>query len=90
MGDANKDGNIDLGKSQRVNVGVSFTFSLWLWTDEWLDVMNDIIGGLKDKNEFPEWYEGLHKALFRANEFLGTCEWSWTIFTVGFTVFIVI
>ncbi|CAF2391830.1 unnamed protein product [Rotaria sp. Silwood2] len=38
--------------------------------DEWLDVMNDIIGGLKDKNEFPEWYEGLHKALFRANEFL--------------------
>ncbi|CAF3264938.1 unnamed protein product [Rotaria socialis] len=50
VGDANKDGNIDL--------------------DEWLDVMNDIIGGLKDKNEFPEWYEGLHKALFRANEFL--------------------
>ena len=39
--------------------------------DEWLDVMNDIIGGLKDKNEFPEWYEGLHKALWRANEFLG-------------------
>ena len=39
--------------------------------------MNDIIGGLKDKNEFPEWYEGLHKALFRANEFLGndgTCR----------------
>ena len=34
--------------------------------------MNDIIGGLKEKNEFPEWYEGLHKALFRANEFLGT------------------
>ena len=33
--------------------------------------MNDIIGGLKEKNEFPEWYEGLHKALFRANEFLG-------------------
>jgi len=33
--------------------------------------MNDIIGGLKDKNEFPEWYEGLHKALFRAHEFLG-------------------
>jgi hypothetical protein len=53
---------------------VSFLFSLsrLLWTDEWLDVMNDIIGGLKDKNEFPEWYEGLHKALFRANEFLGT------------------
>jgi hypothetical protein len=40
--------------------------------EEWLDVMNDIIGGLKEKNEFPEWYEGLHKALFRANEFLGT------------------
>jgi Ca2+-binding EF-hand superfamily protein len=38
--------------------------------DEWLDVMNDIIGGLKDKNEFPEWYEGLHKALYRANEFM--------------------
>jgi len=33
--------------------------------------MNDIIAGLKDKNEFPEWYEGLHKALFRAHEFLG-------------------
>jgi hypothetical protein len=33
--------------------------------------MNDIISGLKEKNEFPEWYEGLHKALFRANEFLG-------------------
>ena len=33
--------------------------------------MNDIIGGLKEKNEFPEWYEGLHKALYRANEFLG-------------------
>ncbi len=39
--------------------------------DEWLDVMNDIIGGLKEKNEFPEWYEGLHKALYRANEFMG-------------------
>lgn len=39
--------------------------------EEWLDVMNDIIGGLKDKNQFPEWYEGLHRALFRANEFLG-------------------
>ena len=54
-------------------VGVSIIrFLLYsLRTDEWLDVMNDIIGGLKDKNEFPEWYEGLHKALFRANEFLG-------------------
>ncbi|CAF1071172.1 unnamed protein product [Didymodactylos carnosus] len=50
VGDANKDGNIDL--------------------EEWLDVMNDIIRGLKDKNEFPEWYEGLHKALYRATEFL--------------------
>ncbi len=39
--------------------------------DEWLDVMNDIIGGLKENNEFPEWYEGLHKALYRANEFMG-------------------
>ncbi|CAF0760398.1 unnamed protein product [Didymodactylos carnosus] len=46
VGDANKDGNIDL------------------------DVMNDIIRGLKEKNEFPEWYEGLHKALYRATEFL--------------------
>ena len=36
--------------------------------------MNDIIGGLKEKNEFPEWYEGLHKALFRANEFLGKID----------------
>ena len=36
--------------------------------------MNDIIGGLKAKNEFPEWYEGLHKALFRANEFLGKID----------------
>lgn len=39
--------------------------------DEWLDVMNDVIGGLKEKNQFPEWYEGIHKALYRANEFLG-------------------
>lgn len=49
VGDANKDGNIDL--------------------DEWLDVMNDIISHIKAKNSFPEWYEGLHKALFRSNEF---------------------
>lgn len=49
VGDANKDGNIDL--------------------DEWLDVMNDIIVHLKQNNTFPEWYEGLHKALFRSNEF---------------------
>jgi len=42
--------------------------------DEWLDVMNDIIGGLKEKNEFPEWYEGLHKALYRANEFMGNYQ----------------
>lgn len=33
--------------------------------------MNGIIGGLKEKNEFPEWYEGLHKGLYRANEFMG-------------------
>ncbi len=68
VGDANKDGNIDLGTFE------FFLFSnrLYFWTiEEWLDVMNDIIGGLKSKNEFPEWYEGLHKALFRANEFLG-------------------
>ena len=49
VGDANKDGNIDL--------------------DEWLDVMNDIIIHLKQNNQFPEWYEGLHKALWRSNEF---------------------
>jgi len=49
VGDANKDGSIDL--------------------DEWLDVMNDIIQHLKTQNTFPEWYEGLHKALFRSNEF---------------------
>lgn len=50
VGDANRDGNIDL--------------------DEWLDVINDIISGLKDKEMFPEWYEGLHKALWRSYEFL--------------------
>jgi len=49
VGDANKDGNIDL--------------------EEWLDVMNDIIIHLKQNGKFPEWYEGLHKALFRSNEF---------------------
>lgn len=56
MGDANKDGNIDL--------------------EEWLDVMNDIIIHLKENGKFPEWYEGLHKALFRSNEFYGKliCE----------------
>lgn len=51
VGDANKDGNIDL--------------------EEWLDVMNDIIIHLKENGKFPEWYEGLHKALFRSNEFYG-------------------
>lgn len=50
VGDANKDGNIDL--------------------EEWLDVMNDIIGHVKQHNSFPEWYEGLHKLIFRANEFM--------------------
>ena len=50
VGDANKDGNIDL--------------------EEWLDVMNDIIGHVKQNNSFPEWYEGLHKLIFRANEFM--------------------
>lgn len=44
--------------------------------DEWLNVINDIIGGLKEKNEFPEWYEGLHRALYRANEFLGKMIYS--------------
>ena len=39
--------------------------------DEWLDVMNDIIRQLKESGKFPEWYEGLHKSLFRATEFLG-------------------
>ncbi|KAL7672815.1 hypothetical protein ACOME3_007695 [Neoechinorhynchus agilis] len=50
VGDANKDGNIDL--------------------DEWLDVINNLINGLKDKGEFPDWYEGLHKALWRSCEFM--------------------
>ena len=51
VGDANKDGCIDL--------------------EEWLDVMNDIIIHLKENKTFPEWFEGLHKALFRSNEFFG-------------------
>ncbi len=51
VGDANKDGNIDL--------------------DEWLDVMNDIILHLKTQGTFPDWYEGMHKAIFRSNEFFG-------------------
>jgi len=37
--------------------------------EEWLDVMNNIIEHLKSKHTFPEWYEGLHKALFRSSEF---------------------
>lgn len=37
--------------------------------DEWLDVMNEIIKHVKDTNNFPEWYEGLHKSVFRAHEF---------------------
>ena len=48
VGDANKDGNIDV--------------------DEWLDVMNDIVGQVRNNNTFPEWYEGLHKAVFRSEE----------------------
>lgn len=39
--------------------------------DEWLDVMNKIIKHLKDTKTFPDWYESLHKSLFRANEFMG-------------------
>ncbi len=39
--------------------------------DEWLDVMDSIIGNLRQTDMFPEWYEGLHKALFRSNEFFG-------------------
>jgi len=31
--------------------------------------MNDIIGSLKTSHVFPDWYEGLHKALFRSSEF---------------------
>jgi len=50
VGDANKDGNIDL--------------------EEWLDVMNDIVLHLKEQNKFPDWYEGLIKALFRSHEFM--------------------
>ncbi|CAF1137646.1 unnamed protein product [Adineta steineri] len=38
--------------------------------DEWLDVVNGIISNLKIRNEFPEWFEGLYKALFRATEIL--------------------
>ena len=33
--------------------------------------MNDIIAQVRSKNTFPEWYEGLHKALFRSSEFFG-------------------
>ena len=39
--------------------------------DEWLDVMNDIVRQVKENKAFPEWYEGLHKALWRSNEFYG-------------------
>jgi hypothetical protein len=74
VGDANNDGNIDLGKEAYFEVGLSS--DCLCDTDEWLNVMNDIIGGLKEKNEFPEWYEGLHKALFRANEFMGKSAFS--------------
>ena len=42
--------------------------------DEWLNVMNDIVNDLKKTNEFPDWFEGLFKALWRANEFLGNYE----------------
>jgi Ca2+-binding EF-hand superfamily protein len=38
--------------------------------DEWLDVMNNIVKILKETNKFPEWYEGLHQAIFRSVEFL--------------------
>jgi hypothetical protein len=33
--------------------------------------MNNVIKHLKDTKQFPEWYEGLHKSLFRASEFMG-------------------
>jgi len=38
--------------------------------DEWLDVMDGIVKGLKETGEFPEWFEGLNKALWRSVEFL--------------------
>jgi Ca2+-binding EF-hand superfamily protein len=38
--------------------------------EEWMDVMNDIVKQLKTQKTFPEWYESLHKSLFRANEFM--------------------
>jgi hypothetical protein len=33
--------------------------------------MNGIIAQVRANNTFPEWYEGLHKALFRSSEFFG-------------------
>ena len=33
--------------------------------------MNSIISQVRSNNTFPEWYEGLHKALFRSSEFFG-------------------
>lgn len=69
VGDANNDGNIDLGTV--IFVFFALIYIYFIRIDEWLDVMNDVIGGLKEKNQFPEWYEGIHKALYRANEFLG-------------------
>ena len=51
--------------------------------------MNDIIGGLKEKNEFPEWYEGLHKALWRANEFMGNLNiFILVLFDLTFSLFV--
>lgn len=38
--------------------------------DEWLDVMDTIVKQLKETGQFPEWYEGLHKALWRSVEFM--------------------
>ena len=37
--------------------------------EEWLDIINEIISQLKEKNEFPEWFEGLFKAIWRSCEF---------------------
>jgi len=39
--------------------------------NEWLNIMNVIIDYVRKNNSFPEWYEGLHKGLFRSNEFFG-------------------
>lgn len=39
--------------------------------NEWLNAMDIIIDYVKKNDSFPEWYEGLHRGLFRSNEFFG-------------------